>query len=149
MGFRTYCCEEGIKKFWRIRYEVFVVLVDGINSENRVLSHKRMTVFLVSDELCGSAYKTRSNCRNKRLEKFGLADLLQESQSSASDIFVGMLLVMSAWREPILLGHFEWHCYSQSNSMRQTYQTRIISCFNFPVSSNLGHILKSDASRTL
>lgn len=76
--------EEGLEKLGGIGHEGFVVLVDGGNGEDGILSNIGMAVF-----------KT-SSCRSqKRLNQFGIAQLAQKSQSVASDVFVRVLQIHS------------------------------------------------------
>ena len=60
------------------------MLVDGGNSKDGVLSYIGMTVL-----------KTGTRRGKERFDEFGFSKLAQESQSVASNVFVGVLEIIS------------------------------------------------------
>lgn len=80
--------EERLNEFGRIGYEVFELLVDGVDGEHRVLAHVRVSVF--------EAGATEGN---EGLEHFDVfRNLLEKTQRGASYVFVWMLLGEREWK---------------------------------------------------
>lgn len=89
-------------------------------------------------------YQTRPNSRDQRLQQFCLSDLLEESEGRSADVFVGVLEVVTDGVTILAIQIQRWMLGDGGGEMilgGGTYQTRIISCFNFPCSSSLGQIL--------
>lgn len=76
--------EEGLDKLRRVRDERFRVLVDRCDGPDGILSHVRMAVF-----------QTRACGGEERLDEFRFSEFAQESQGIASDVFIGMLQVVT------------------------------------------------------
>jgi hypothetical protein len=118
-----------------------MILVDGVDSEDGVFPNERVAMFLAYQRCArhvhsNVTYKARSDSGNQRFQQLGFADFLQESQSGPSDILIWMLQVISD-------GVTDHMSSPNSYCGSGTYHTRIISCFNFPLSSSLGQTLSN------
>lgn len=81
VGFRLQECLEKLGSIWDERLRV---LEDRRNGPNGVLAHIGMAVF-----------QARAGRGKEGLDKFGLAQLAQETESIASDIFVRVLKIVT------------------------------------------------------
>ena len=120
--------------------EVLEFPVYGVDREDSILADIRMTVF--------EARPTDRNQRFKNLHILG--DLLEEAESSASNVLIGVLLSYIRVSDIISCTHaklptrslrmalLESCQYRTMEQQRITYTTKIISCFSFPLSSYFG-----------
>lgn len=76
----TFALEKGLEEFRSVGNQDLRKVVYGGNGEDGVLA-----------DVCVSMLQTRSGRREERLNQLGLSKLAQESESVASDVFIGML----------------------------------------------------------
>lgn len=79
-----FTAEEGLDEIWCVRDERFRVLEDRSNGPNGVLP-----------DVCVTVFQTRACGGEERFDEFRFPELAQESQGIASDVFVGVLQVIT------------------------------------------------------
>lgn len=75
--------KERVDEIWRIRDEGLEILIDGRNGPNGALPHIGMSVL-----------EARASRGKKGFKEFGFAELAEESEGVASDVFIRMLEVV-------------------------------------------------------
>lgn len=120
--------EERLDKLRSIWDQRLRVLEDRSDSPHGVLAD--IGVAVIQAGACG---------REEGFNEFRFSELAQESQGVSSDVFVGVLKIVTdtvtAQKDRLL------ESMAYNVGMRQVpYQTRIISCFSLPFASSFGQI---------
>ena len=76
----TFALEKSLEEFRSVGNQDLRKVVYGGNGKDSVLA-----------DVCVSMVQTRSGRREERLNQLGLSKLAQESESVASNVFIGML----------------------------------------------------------
>ena len=95
-GTVSFGLEEGLDELRGVRDERFRVLVDRCYSPDCILSH-----------ICMAVFQTRACGGQERLDEFRFSEFAQESQGIASDVFIGVLQVVTdtvaIWTDMVIL----------------------------------------------